>query len=103
MNNLLIGQMHTKDWPVEAFIIEFAAVLQKELPIVLNSTILKRFSVELIHNLNADPIHRPTKMLHDMEAIQDDSGIGKEFLGNVVIGAEHVHGNDLGSFPDLSV
>ena len=61
-----------------------------------------RFSLKLLHDLNTNTTHSPAQVLDNVKAIEDDFRRRQELSGDVVIGTEHVHGNDLDAVSDLS-
>ena len=81
---------------------EFTAILLNEFPVAFECLIFVRFSIQLIHDLDAYAIHCSTEMLDNMKAIENDFSIWKKFSSNIVVGTKHVHGNDFDLVSDLS-
>ena len=100
--NLFVGQMHAKSWAIKSFIAEFPTILLAEFPVAFDRLVLVRFSIQLIHDLDAKAVHSPAEMLYNVKAVEDDFSRRKEFSGNVVVGAKHVHSNDFDLVSDLS-
>ena len=61
---------------------ELAAVLLEEFPIAFEGSVFLRFSVELVHDLDADAVHSPAEVLDHVKTIQNDLGIGKSCLAS---------------------
>ena len=70
--------------------------------VAFDCLIFMRFSIKLIHDLDAKTAHSPAQVLDNVKAIEDDFRRRKELSGDVVIGTEHVHGDDLDAVSDLS-
>ena len=81
---------------------EFTAILLNEFPVAFEYLIFVRFSIQLIHNLDAKTVHSPAEMLDNMKAIENDFSIWKKFSSNIVVGTKHVHGNDFHATSYLS-
>ena len=81
---------------------KLAAILLKELPVAFEGLVFLRFSVELVHDLDADAVHSPTEVLDHVKTIQNDLGIGKKLLGQLIVRTEHVHGHHFDPHTNLS-
>ena len=75
--NLLIGQMHAKSWAIKSFIAEFPTILLDEFPVAFDRPVLVRFSIQLIHDLDAKTVHSPAQVLDNVKTIQNDFSLWK--------------------------
>ena len=60
--------MQPKSWPIKAFMAELLA----EFPVAFDCLIFMKFSIKLIHDLDAKTVHSPAKMLYNVKAVEDD-------------------------------
>ena len=81
---------------------ELAAVLLEEFPIAFEGSVFLRFSVELVHDLDADAVHSPAEVLDNVKTIQNDLGIGKKLLGQLIVRTEHIHSHHFDPHTNLS-
>lgn len=81
---------------------KLAAILLKELPVAFESSVFLRFSVELVHDLDADAVHSPAEVLDNVKTIQNDLGMRKKLLGQLIVRTEHVHGHHFDPPTNLS-
>ena len=81
---------------------KLAAVLLEEFPIAFEGSVFLRFSVELVHDLNADAVHSPAEVLDHVKTIQNDLGIRKKLLGQLIVRTEHIHSNHFDPPTNLS-
>ena len=81
---------------------KLAAILLKEFPVAFESSVFLRFSVELVHDLDADAIHSPAEVLDNVKTIQNDLGMRKKLLGQLIVRTEHVHGHHFDPPTNLS-
>ena len=100
--NLFVGQMHAKSWAIKTFIAEFPAVLLDQFPVAFKCLVFVRFSLKLLHDLDAKTVHSPAQVLDNVKTIQNDFRGREELSGDVVVGTKHVHGNDFNAVSDLS-
>ena len=54
---------------------KLAAILLKEFPVAFESSVFLRFSVELVHDLDADAVHSSAEVLDNVKTIQNDLGM----------------------------
>ena len=100
--NLFVGQMHTKSWAIKTFIAEFPTILLDEFPVAFQCFVFMRFSIQLIHDLDAKTVHSPAQVLYNVKTIQNAFRRREELSGDVVVGTKHVHDNDFNAVSDLS-
>ena len=81
---------------------KLAAVLLEEFPIVFEGSVFLRFSVELVHDLDADAVHSPAEVLDHVKTIQNDLGMREKLLGQLIVRTEHVHGHHFNPHTNLS-
>ena len=62
--------MRPKSWPVKTLMAELAAVLLEEFPIAFEGSVFLRFSVEWVHDLDADTVHSSAEVLDNVETIE---------------------------------
>ena len=72
---------------------ELAAVLLEEFPIAFEGSVFLRFSVELVHDLDADTVHSSAEVLDNVETIENNLGMREKLLGQLIVRTEHVHGH----------
>ncbi len=53
---------------------KLAAVLLEEFPIAFEGSVFLRFSVELVHDLDADTVHSSAEVLDNVETIENGFG-----------------------------
>ena len=94
--------MHAKSWAIKSFIAEFPTILLDEFPVAFDRPVLVRFSIQLIHDLDAKTVHSPAQVLDNVKTIQNDFRRREELSGDVVVGTKHVHDNDFNAVSDLS-
>lgn len=94
--------MSPKSWSVKTLMAKLAAILLKELPVAFESSVFLRFSVELVHDLDADAVHSPAEVLDNVKTIQNDLGMRKKLLGQLIVRTEHVHGHHFDPPTNLS-
>ena len=56
---------------------KLAAILLKEPPVAFEGSVFLRFSVELVHDLDADAVHSPAEVLDHVKTIQNDFSVWK--------------------------
>ena len=64
--------MHAKSRAIKSFIAEFPTILLDEFPVAFDRPVLVRFSIQLIHDLDAKTVHSPAEMLYNVKAVEDD-------------------------------
>ncbi len=85
--------MSPKSWSVKTLMTKLAAILLKELPVAFEGLVFLRFSVELVHDLDADAVHSPAEVLDHVKTIQNDLGMREKLLGQLIVRTEHIHGH----------
>ena len=98
----LVSQMHSKHRAIKSFIIDFTAILLYQFPVAFQGSVFVRFSVELIHDLNADTVHSTAEVLYDMKAVKDDFGMRKKLFSQLVVWTKHVHSDNFNAVSSLS-
>ena len=54
---------------------KFTAILLNEFPVTFQCFIFVRFSIKLIHDLDAKTIHSSSEMLYNVKTIQDNFSV----------------------------
>ena len=85
--------MSPKSWSVKTLMAKLAAILLKELPVAFEGSVFLRFSVELVHDLDADAVHSLAEVLDNVKTIQNDLGVREKLLDQLIVRTEHVHGH----------
>ena len=81
---------------------KLAAILLYKLPVTFDSFVFMGFSLELVHDLNADAVHSPAEVLDNVKTIQNDLGMREKLLGQLIVRTEHVHGHHFDPPTNLS-
>lgn len=69
--------MYPKRRAIKSFIAKLTIILLNQFPVAFQGFLFVRFSIELIHDLNADTVHSTAEMLDNMETVEYYLGIWK--------------------------